>query len=67
MRIHKIQDNPPDPKPLNLEVLTAELGEISKRHNLRLISFGAMAMNNTDGPGTSYLAVWATPAESTEQ
>ena len=72
MRIHQIHDiqanhvNQSDPKPLDLDRFAAELKELSARHNLQLISLGAMAMDNATGPGTSYLAIWSTPAASDE-
>ena len=66
MRIHKIkanQANQCDPKPFNLDSFAAELKQLSAHYkNLQLISLGAMAMNNTDGPGTTYLAIWSTTA-----
>ena len=65
MKIYAIQDAKSDSTKLDLEKFTADLRELSDRHNVKLISIGAFS--SADATGPAYLAVWGNEAEPIEK
>lgn len=58
MKVFAIQEVPATTTTLDLEKFKSELQELSKRHNLQLVSLGAMT---TIDMGGAYVAIWSPP------
>ena len=55
MKIYAIQDDKSNSTQLDIKAFKSELQELSKRHNLQLVSIGAMTTIDSNG---AYLAIW---------